>query len=285
MVVIESSKIKELIKKYHENKLSHAFLFVTNDLNKCRKDIKEFIKQISCPQNYQENCEECNLCYQIENNIIPNIKEIYPEGQLIKKNQILELKDAFKAKPLYITNNIYIINNAEKLNSSSANTMLKFLEEPEANILGFFLTNNKEAMLETIKSRCQIINIRYENQSLLEELNSTAEEIVLFQKLGSSYLLKIINKEENGIYLNKKVLLPNLPDRLSVNKFFNYLYLISNEIINQKNIPKEFAFLENMELKKLISLQKALYNVLERIAFNVNIELLLDNFVLEMEKI
>ena len=37
----------------------------------------------------------------------------------------------------------YIIKNAERLNPSSANTILKFLEEPEDNIIAILLTNNR----------------------------------------------------------------------------------------------------------------------------------------------
>ena len=46
MVVIISKKINELVTKYHENKLSHAFLLVTNDINKCNKDIVEFYENL-----------------------------------------------------------------------------------------------------------------------------------------------------------------------------------------------------------------------------------------------
>ena len=42
--------------------------------------------------------------------------------------------------------------NAEKLNGSSANAMLKFVEEPTEGILGFFITNNKDVIIPTIKN-------------------------------------------------------------------------------------------------------------------------------------
>ena len=50
---------------------------------------------------------------------------------------------------------LFIIYNAEKLNTSSANTILKFLEEPEENIIAVLTTDNRYQVLDTILSRCQ----------------------------------------------------------------------------------------------------------------------------------
>ena len=104
--MIKNEKVQFLVNKYHENKLSHAFLFVTNDIQKCHQDLIEFIKEINCNSSYKDNCQDCNLCYQIENNIIPNLIEIYPDGQNIKKSQIIELQEKFKTKHLYLKQNI-----------------------------------------------------------------------------------------------------------------------------------------------------------------------------------
>ncbi len=282
--MIVNERIQKLVNQYHENKFSHAFLFVTNDLGKTHQDIISLIKEISCPNKYKENCEECNLCYQIDSGVIPNIKEIYPDGQFIKKNQILELKENFKTKPLYIANNIYLINQAERLNAAAANTMLKFLEEPENNIIGFFITNNKETMLDTIKSRCQIIITNYEDENILQKVGIEAEEQDLYQNIAKEYLENNLTKSNDLIYLNKSLILNNFDDRVKITKFFNYLYLVLDKTINNE-IMEEFAFLKQIKLTKLLTLQKFIYKNLETIPFNVNIELLLDNFCLEMEEL
>ena len=53
--------------------------------------------------------------------------------------------------------NAYIIKEADKLNSTSANILLKFLEEPDTRTLAFFVTKNSKNVLSTIKSRCQLL--------------------------------------------------------------------------------------------------------------------------------
>ena len=45
------------------------------------------------------------------------------------------------------------------MNDTSFNKMLKFLEEPEDNILGFYITRNKDSVANTIVSRCELIKM------------------------------------------------------------------------------------------------------------------------------
>ena len=63
----------------------------------------------------------------------------------------------------YLCESIYIIKHCEKLNKDSANTMLKFLEEPEGSVIGFFITSHEDNVLPTIQSRCQHISVVFEN--------------------------------------------------------------------------------------------------------------------------
>ena len=70
------------------------------------------------------------------------LKIVKPNGQFIKKEQLLELQNSVLNKPVEANKIIYIIKNAERLNSSSANSILKFLEEPEDNIIAILLTDN-----------------------------------------------------------------------------------------------------------------------------------------------
>lgn len=283
--MIENNRIKLLVNKYHENKFSHAFLFVTNNLKKCNMDVKNLIKEISCPLNsYKDKCDKCNICHLIDNKSLPNIIEIEPDGVNIKKGQILELKEKFKTKPLYINNNIYIINQAEKLNSSAANTMLKFLEEPEENIIGFFITANKENLIDTIKSRCQIITANYKSDSNIEMLNLTEEQLNIIKNLAEEYLERIMLQKESGIYINRKIFSGDIKNREFITNFFTYLFYTFNEIIAGKEID-DLVFLQNITLDNLKKINYYIYKILETIPFNVNIDLILDEFAMELEEL
>ena len=52
---------------------------------------------------------------------------------------------------------IYTINQANSMTIEAQNALLKTLEEPPEYAIIILITNNKEALLDTIKSRCEII--------------------------------------------------------------------------------------------------------------------------------
>ena len=278
--MIVNPKINNLVNSYHENKFSHAFLFVTNDIDRCRNDVLELIKVISCPSSYSDDCKTCNLCYQIDKGSLPNLIQIYPYGMNIKKEQILNIEEHFSAKPIYLKNNIYIINNADKLNKAAANTMLKFLEEPEDNILGFFITNNKEQMLDTIKSRCQIVLVNY----VAGELLTSDENFSNIKELSQIYLKSLLIEKKDGIILNKMVFTESVLDRNELHNCLKFWMILFTDAIKQKDL-NEFDFLYNIDIYKLININKIVFNTLKNVTTNVNMELLMDGFVLEVEKI
>ena len=51
-----------------------------------------------------------------------------------------------------------IVWQADKLNDAAANKLLKLVEEPPEKTLLMFISNNEDRVLETLRSRCQLIN-------------------------------------------------------------------------------------------------------------------------------
>ena len=218
-------QFEKLVNLYHENKLSHAYLLVTNNIDYCFRDLKLAIKQIDCNEEYKENCTKCNICNLIDQNYLPSLIVIESDGKNIKKEQILELKRKFSTKPIYTKENIYVIKNAEALNSSSANTMLKFLEEPEDNIIGFFITNNVNNVINTIKSRCEIINIFYDVHELnIDSIDNDINKSYL--DVAKNYLKKIEVEKNLRIMYNKSELLNFYTEREDIKKIFQILVII-----------------------------------------------------------
>ena len=66
---------------------------------------------------------------------------------------------------------IMIIWMAEKMNSAASNKLLKLLEEPPEKTLFILIAENEEEIIQTIRSRCQIINFRqYSNSEIIDAL-------------------------------------------------------------------------------------------------------------------
>lgn len=271
--MIKADKIKDLLHNYEIGRLSHAFLVETNNYDYCLKDIKELIKGINCPKKFNDNCqEECHLCKLIDLDNLPSIITIKPDGMSIKKGQLQELQEKFSMKPVYSKYNTYIIMNADLMNDSAANSILKFLEEPEDYILGFYITDNKENIIDTIKSRCQIIKVLYDSENIVD---NKIEQIAL------NYLQHILN--DGSLIINKEYVLRELTDRTMINAMFKFLFDLYVETLKKNYFPgNKNAIIANLTEETLKKHIFILENILHLNQYNVNLELLLDRFVIEM---
>ena len=174
-----------LLNALKKNKLSHAYLFNSNNNDNVMNFIYAFIKAILCDDcctSSCEKCKNCNRCMRIDNNNYPEIKVIETDSFVIKKEQLLELQSEFSRSSVEGKYLIYIIKDCEKMNKQAANSILKFLEEPVPGIIAILVTSNISKVLETISSRCQIINLKKEcNYSELEDYEDK-EIVSLFIK-------------------------------------------------------------------------------------------------------
>ncbi len=105
-------------------------------------------------KNFQINPENRSFKL-IQNKSHPNFSliDVADDKKNIDINQIRDLifnlnKSSFNSKLRFV-----LIDNIELMNVNSVNALLKFLEEPKANI-NFILINNNKQILPTLKSRC-----------------------------------------------------------------------------------------------------------------------------------
>lgn len=137
---------QEFAKKYITNsikndKVNHAYMF--EGIDGIGKDL--FAKEFG------------NILINVENaENSPDYIKIEPTGNSIKIAQIREIQSDIIIKP-HSKYKMYIINHAEKMTVESQNALLKTLEEPPEYAIIILITNNKESLLPTIKSRCEII--------------------------------------------------------------------------------------------------------------------------------
>lgn len=284
---MEVNVLENLVKYYHENKISHAYLIETNNLEKCYLDLLEVIKQIFCQNEYNKECNKCNICNLVNQNYLPSLVVISPDGMNIKKEQIVELKKKFSTVPIYTKENIYVIKNAEKLNGASANTMLKFLEEPEKNILGFFITNNANNVISTIRSRCEVIKVLYDIHEL--DINNITNDINKDKfDVTIEYLFKIEVEKKLGIMYNRDVVLNKFSEREDIKTVFKIIFIIYEELLKKvMGLDNKFDFekineLSSLDKDKVLRRINLVTKFIDDIDSNVNVELLLDKFVIEL---
>ena len=83
------------------------------------------------------------------------------EAQLImKKLSLKSYEGGFK---------VVIIWGADKMNSEAANKLLKLIEEPPAKTIILLVAESEDRIINTIKSRCQIINVPKLNAAVIAQ--------------------------------------------------------------------------------------------------------------------
>lgn len=300
------------MKNFLKKGLSHAYIFNLNNNVYGEKMVLSFIKNIIC----DESNENLDLYDRIDNDNYPEIKKIYPDGLWIKKEQLEELQQNFSKKSIESNKRIYIINEAEKLNKSAANSLLKFLEEPSDGIIAILLTNNINLVLETIVSRCQVINfsknkvedfINYNNIinnktlyklffivwgiSDVKLIDQTKKEFV---DNVISYIKNYENNKEESIISVKKYFLDYFNDKDLIINFFECLILFYRDVIEYK-INKEVLYYDDYikliiqisdknTVEKIIQKLKIIVEKEKLIKTNANINLLIDSMIIDMEE-
>lgn len=268
--VIVKNYINYIDKIISNNKVSHAYLFEINDYDKDFKYILDFVKMILCNISYEEiSSSDSNIINLIDSNNYPDIKIIEPDGSTIKKGQLLELQKDYNNKSLLDGKRIYIIKNAEKLNPASGNTILKFLEEPEEDIIAFLVTDNRYHVLETILSRCQVLTLKEDNLSfeedddILDLLKCVVRPKNFFIKYN--YFLSNVLVDKN-IALEKFKIIENI-----IVSYLNYEYCDNS--IDDKII----SILKDSSTDKLLLSLSIFEEEIPRLEFNVNFKLWLDS--------
>lgn len=146
--IIGNSKIKkELEHSAKTNLYFHSYLFLGISGIGKKLIAREFAKKIL-------NDEQTELC----NN--PDFKEIIPDGNCIKIEQIRELQKEIIEQPIKSNRKVYIIDDADLMRKEAQNCLLKTLEEPPEFATIILIGSNESEFLSTIKSRCIILKFQ-----------------------------------------------------------------------------------------------------------------------------
>lgn len=293
-----------------KNQLSHAYLFESNGNGQAYDMAIAFAKAIFCPYKYTnyDNCVNCTQCLKIDKNEFSEFTIIEPDGMWIKKEQLDVLQKKFETKGIESDKRIYIINHADKMNASAANSILKFLEEPEPNIIAILITDNRYQLLDTIVSRCQIVNF----PNVIDKNNM--DFITNFRALISNSYIDTIENEELKYYIESVVKfveyleLHKLDTILCTDKYFHnifstkelILFAFDTMILYYKDVIVKKCGIGNLLFNDfLLSLEEVsnmntddlllykinvLLNLKKNVYVNANTNLLIDRLIIEFNK-
>lgn len=154
------------------HRLSHAYIFHGPAGTSRKQTAIALAQAIFCEQRTDDACGECLECRKVEHGNHPDLFVLEPEGASIKIDQIRELQKEFAFRSAATDGKkIYLMEQAEKMTVQAANAMLKFLEEPNSQVVAILITENGHALLPTIQSRAQWITfVPMSREKMVKEL-------------------------------------------------------------------------------------------------------------------
>lgn len=163
-----------LIQMVENGKLPHAILMSGQKGIGKYLFAERFVNYLLCESD-KKPCGKCQGCLWFLKNQHPDFKRVLPAilqpeidskknpSPYILVEQLRALSDFLCLSTHRQGLRIVLIYPAEAMNINAANAILKSLEEPISNTLFLLITNQKERLLPTIKSRCQELHFQTPN--------------------------------------------------------------------------------------------------------------------------
>ena len=276
----QSIRKQRFIDYLDNNMFSHAYLFEVGNYDKDYKFILEFVKLLFCKdKKFNElNCNDCNICSLIDEEKFLDLYIVRAEGNEIKKEQLINLESEFSNTSIVSDKKVYIILEADKMNNYASNSILKFLEEPNENIIGILVTKNKYRILPTIISRCLYFNIREDQNynfdddyylEFVKKLVNPDDLFICYEEINN-YFYDLEDKDENDedkksrrVYNKKKIF-----------NFFNNLNIYILDYYNG-NVSNED--LDKIDKDKLLNYINIIQDSLFDLEYNLNYKLWFDS--------
>lgn len=269
--------------------LSHAYLIETKGVSYSFNLALDLAKFFLCNGIYNEK-----LCDDIDKGICSNMR-VLGRDESIKKEDIISLKTDFSMKSIDDKRRVYILCNVQNLNASSANSLLKFLEEPDDDIIAILLCDNVSNVLSTLISRCQTISLIgdygvYDNIfTLMYDCNMDIKYDDFINKNVNKFFDVYSNFEACGVailsYLDTYNLRENMKEFLS---FGYYLYFDALNYMLGRDIKcTDFGIdiekiVKNNNMHDIIKKIEIINNFIYDFKYNVNVNLFIDNFFISM---
>ncbi|GIX07086.1 MAG: hypothetical protein KatS3mg115_1489 [Candidatus Poribacteria bacterium] len=128
-----------------------------------------FAAALNCESGGEDACGVCLSCRKVADGTHPDVRVVEPEGNTFRIEQVREVSRQIALTPLEGRYKVYLLQKVETMRPEGANALLKTLEEPPGSGVLLLVTTNVNAILPTIRSRCQPIPLRPLPVRALEE--------------------------------------------------------------------------------------------------------------------
>lgn len=316
-ILDQEGPLSILKKALHSGRVPTAYLFTGP--GGCGRKLAAIATAagLNCESDTQA-CGECASCRLYAAGNHPDLHRITPETE--KKWIIIEqvreqiLERAY-LKPMTGRSSTFIIDDAHFLNTSAASAFLKTLEEPPSTSHFILIAPDRESVLPTISSRCQVLTFRPLSRETMEDLlvreGIDRDEAVLLSSMARGSMEKALDYHSRGALQGLagefESLAPlkekgsgqildlsqrwgkNRQDALKILELMSQWYrdmMILTEggnekhVINTAHLASLRAAAKNTTANRLTDILESVEDAREALESNTNVQLTLDNLLL-----
>jgi DNA polymerase III subunit delta' len=151
-------KVRQVLwQTVRDRRLPPAYLFVGPEGVGKRTTALALAKALNCAAQSDDACERCAVCRRIERHLHPDIHLVEPQGQVIKIDQVRQLREVLALQAYEGRVKVAILDDVGKLTVEATNALLKILEEPPLQTLFVLICQQLGSLPATVISRAQIL--------------------------------------------------------------------------------------------------------------------------------
>ncbi len=173
--------------------LSHAYLISGPDAGGRDELARLLAAAMLCTGTGDKPCGTCSACKKVKASIHPDLitVDVPPDKREILVEQARWMRSDAWIRPNEGERKVYVIRNAQSMRIEAQNAILKLLEEGPAYAAFLLLADNPEALLPTIRSRCEGLSLAPAPESPAEDgqARSAALELLSLMTKGDELAL------------------------------------------------------------------------------------------------
>jgi len=187
-------------------RLAHAYLFAGPDGVGKRLMALALARFLFCAHG--TGCGDCAACRKLDHRNHPDLHVLEPDGSSIKIEQVRALQRDLSLRPLEASRKVCLIEAADTMTVAAANALLKTLEEPRGDTVLLLLSSQPQRLLETIRSRCQLLlfarqPLELVRDNLCQQLGVADAEAHVLAALSEGSFKKAFGKDRQ-LYLEER---------------------------------------------------------------------------------